>query len=298
MEKPISTIAMIINPQKDIGLQTAQKTLFVLAECAVSVRLSDTYRDTAEFQQYHRFLTFCREEQLLCGADCVLVLGGDGSVIKAASRAAAREIPVLGINLGRVGYLAEVERDALPSLILLCSGDYRVERRMMLDITVRRGGKIVHQMQPALNDAVISNGAIAHMVDLSVSCNGQYLTRFHADGVIAATPTGSTAYSMSAGGSIIDPVLDCICLTPVCSHSLTARPMLLAPASVLTIQNICTREDNTYLTVDGDENFKLLEHDVVEIRRSASETKMIRFGAHSFYMQLHRKLSKNEGDQI
>ena len=160
----------------------------------------------------------------------------------------------------------------------------------MLDVAVLRGGNEIYRMPHTLNEAVISNGAISHMVDLAVSCDGQAVSQFHADGVIVATPTGSTAYSMSAGGPIIDPTLDCFCLTPVCAHSLTARPMLLSSDCTLDIQNVCQREDNTYLTVDGAANFKLLYNDVVRIRKSSVETRMIRFHENSFFSVLNRKM--------
>ncbi len=287
MQKPIEVLSLMINTQKDVGLSMTREVLSVLSGCPVTVRICDDYR--TRLPAYDR-LIFCREEDLLSGADCALVLGGDGSVIKAAGRCARDRIPILGVNLGRVGYLAEVERDELRLLSGLCRGEYRVERRMMLDVSVYRGGKCIYRMPPALNDAVISNGAIAHMVELSVSCGGDPVTDFHADGVIVATPTGSTAYSMSAGGPIIDPAMDCVCVTPVCSHSLTARPMVLSPDSPLSIENICTREDNTFLTVDGVENYKLLEHDVVQITRAAEEALMIRFHENSFYSVLGRKM--------
>ena len=235
-------------------------------------------------------VTFVPDDMLFSGSDCAVVLGGDGSVIKAASACAEAGIPVLGINLGRVGYLAEVEQDELYLLSRLCRGEYRLERRMMLSVSVERGGKEIHRMPHALNEAVISNGAISHMVELSITCDGNFVTNFHADGVIIATPTGSTAYSMSAGGPIIDPALDCFCMTPVCAHSRSARPMLLASDCTLSIENTCQREDNTYLTVDGAANFKLLHRDIVKIRRSSVETKMIRFHENSFFSVLNRKL--------
>ncbi|MBO5649080.1 MAG: NAD(+)/NADH kinase, partial [Clostridia bacterium] len=156
-------------------------------------------------------------------------------------------------------------------------------------VNVCRNGAEIHRMPHALNEAVISNGAIAHMVELAVRCDGQTVTQFHADGVIAATPTGSTAYSMSAGGPIIDPSLDCFCLTPVCAHTLSARPMLLSADCTLEIENICMREDNTYLTVDGSANYKLLLGDTVRIRRSSVETRMIRFHESRFFSVLNSK---------
>ncbi len=289
MPKPIHTAAVWPNPKKDIGLRVTRDAIAVLAGCGTTPILPQSAR-AALGDKLPSAAVFVPDDALFDRCDCAIVLGGDGSVIKAASACAEQKIPVLGINLGRVGYLAEVEPEELYLLSRLCRGEYRVERRMMLSVSVLRDGCEIHRMPPALNEAVISNGAITHMVELSVSCDGQAVTNFHADGVIAATPTGSTAYSMSAGGPIIDPTLDCFCLTPVCAHSLTARPMLLSADCTLDIRNICQREDNTYLTVDGAANYKLLFDDVVRIRKSKAETGMIRFHENSFFSVLHRKM--------
>ncbi|MBP3919772.1 MAG: NAD(+)/NADH kinase [Clostridia bacterium] len=289
MQGQMHTLAVVPNLQKDIGLRVTQDALAVLADAPVTLRLPlSCRRMLSDLCQGN--VNFTSDDELYKNADCAIVLGGDGSVIKAASKCARRGIPLLGINLGRIGYLAEVEQNELYLLSRLCRGEYRIERRMMLSVTVMRKGREIHKMQPALNEAVISNGAISHMVDLSLACDGNYVSNFHADGVIVATPTGSTAYSMSAGGPVIDPALDCLCVTPVCAHSLSARPMLLSSQSTLTLENICCREDNTYLTVDGDENFKLLLGDVVSVCRAEVETKMIRFHANSFYSVLNRKM--------
>lgn len=290
MQKVMQNIVMIPNPQKDIGLRVTRDALAVLSGAPVSVRLPGDVRGLLA-DNIPDNTAFYPDSDLYTGADCAIALGGDGSVIKVASRCAAAGIPVVGVNLGRVGYLAEVEQDELYLLSRLCRGEYRVERRMMLSVSVLRGGKEIHRMRDALNEAVISNGAISHMVDLSLACDGDPVNKFHADGVIVATPTGSTAYSMSAGGPIIDPALDCFCITPVCAHSLSARPMLMSAQSRLTLENICTREDNTYLTVDGDENFKLLYGDTVSVRRAKAETKMIRFHENGFYAVLNRKFN-------
>lgn len=293
MQKPINTAALMICPEKDPGLSAARELLGTVSGYPLQIQIEGRFRgQLSEFSgEQFRFVS---EDALYENADCALVLGGDGSIIKAAARCAPKRIPVLGVNLGRVGYLAELERNELWLLPKLCVGDYRTEKRMMLSVSVWRDGKCIHRMTPALNDAVISNGAISHMVDLSLSCEGLPLLRLHADGVIAATPTGSTAYSMSAGGPVIAPVLSCICVTPVCSHSLDARPMVLSPESELSVENICTREDNTYLTADGTENFKLLHGDIVKIRRSETETEMIRFHQNSFYSLLSRKMGSRE----
>ncbi len=289
MQKQIHTVAVCPNPAKDIGLCVTHDAIAVLAGCGAKPLLPQSMRDTLG-AKLPTAAAFVPDDALFDGCDCAVVLGGDGSVIKTASACAERNIPVLGINLGRVGYLAEVEPEELFLLSRLCRGEYRTERRMMLSISVLRDGHEIHRMPHALNEAVISNGAISHMVELDVSCDGQAVSQFHADGVIAATPTGSTAYSMSAGGPIIDPTLDCFCLTPVCAHSLTARPMLLSSDCTLDIKNICRREDNTYLTVDGAENHKLLCGDVVRIRKSNVSTQMIRFHENSFFSVLNRKM--------
>ena len=289
MQKLIRKIAVSPNPQKDVGLRVTRDAVAVMAGCGAIPVLPQSM--CAEFgAKLPSSVVFVPDDMLFSDCDCAVVLGGDGSVIKVASLCANAKIPILGINLGRVGYLAEVEQDELYLLSRLCRGEYRIERRMMLSVSVLRDGREVHTMPYALNEAVISNGAISHMVELDVSCDGQTISGFHADGVIAATPTGSTAYSMSAGGPIIDPALDCFCLTPVCAHSLSTRPMLLSADCTLEIKNICVREDNTYLTADGAANFKLLFGDVVRIRRSAAETKMIRFHENSFFSVLNRKM--------
>ncbi|MBR5869717.1 MAG: NAD(+)/NADH kinase [Clostridia bacterium] len=289
MQKLIRKIAVSPNPQKDIGLRVTRDAIAVMAGCGATPFLPQSLCETLG-TKLPPSVVFVPDEMLFSDCDCAVVLGGDGSVIKAASLCADAKIPILGINLGRVGYLAEVEQDELYLLSRLCRGEYRIERRMMLSVSVLRDGREVHTMPHALNEAVISNGAISHMVELDVSCDGQTISGFHADGVIAATPTGSTAYSMSAGGPIIDPALDCFCLTPVCAHSLSARPMLLSSDCTLDIRNVCQREDNTYLTVDGAANFKLLYNDVVRIRKSAVETGMIRIHENSFFSVLNRKM--------
>jgi len=289
VQKKIQVIAVFPNAVKDVGFRITKDAMAVLADEPVVLRLPASLQTTIG-TDCTKNVVFCAEKALLDGADCALVLGGDGSVIKIASDCTERGIPLLGINLGRIGYLAEVERDELYLLTRLSRGEYRIEERMMLSICIERDGKTIHKMPLALNEAVISNGAIARMVELAVSCGGHPVTSFHADGVIIATPTGSTAYSMSAGGPIIDPSLDCLCITPVCAHSLSARPILLSPDSPLTIENVCQREDNTYLTVDGKENYKLLYGDVVMVRRAAASTRMIRFHENGFYTVLSRKM--------
>lgn len=229
-------------------------------------------------------------DALYAAADAVVVLGGDGSILEAARRAAARGTPILGINFGRLGYMAELEAGNLDDLHRLFTGDYTLERRMMLRVDLLGNGGELKSFCYALNDAVVSNGSVARVIDLELCESGELVTAYRADGLIVATPTGSTAYSMSAGGAVVDPTLPCFCVTPICPHSFAARPMVFSDRSVLEIRNICEREKMLYLTVDGKMNFELLRGQTVRITRSKLETKLIRFRKNGFYRTLYRKM--------
>jgi NAD+ kinase len=223
-------------------------------------------------------------------ADCIVVLGGDGSILDAARRAAPYHKDILGINMGHLGYMSELEVEDLSLLSRVVEGDYYIDERTMLSVEVykQNGGKKAESF--ALNDAVISNGSVTRIVDLELYEGGERVSGFRADGLIVATPTGSTAYSMSAGGPITDPHLPCFCVTPICSHSLVARPMLFCNDKVLEVKNICQREKMLYLTLDGRVNFELYRGDVVRITRSPMTTRLIRLHPKSFYATLQEKM--------
>lgn len=246
-------------------------------------KLMKTRRHRPEF----RYLPL---DTLYAEADAVIVLGGDGSILEAARRAATRGTPILGINFGRLGYMAELEAGELAELHRLFTGDYTLERRMMLRVDLLGSGGELKSFCYALNDAVVSNGSVARVIDLELSENGEAVTTYRADGLIIATPTGSTAYSMSAGGAIVDPSVPCFCVTPICPHSFAARPLIFPDRSVLEIRNICAREKMLYLTVDGKMSFELLRGQTVRVTRSKLETKLIRFRKSGFYRVLCQKL--------
>ena len=177
--------------------------------------------------------TFLPMDELYAHADLLIVLGGDGTILEAARRSAVRQTPILGINLGRVGYMAELEMGELDMLAHLFDrvtaeghipADYSIETRSMLHVEVVNTAGEVRQQMYGLNDAVITNGSVSRIVDIELSENGNPVTTYRADGLIVATPTGSTAYSMSAGGPVTDPRVKCFCVTPICPHSLAARP--------------------------------------------------------------------------
>ena len=229
-------------------------------------------------------------ESVYAEADVLIVLGGDGTILEAARRSAQRGTPILGINLGRLGYMAELELGELDQLSRLFSGDYRIETRSMLRVELLSAGGELRSFCYALNDAVISNGSVSRMIDLELLEGGTSVTTYRADGLIVATPTGSTAYSMSAGGAIVDPRVSCFCVTPICPQSFMARPLIFSDQSVLEVRNVCVREKMLYLTVDGRMNFELYRNQVVRVTKSSMQTKLIRLKSCGFYRKLRQKM--------
>ncbi len=229
-------------------------------------------------------------EAVYSEADIIIVLGGDGTILEAARRAAQRGTPILGINLGRLGYMAELEMSELELLDKLFTNDHTLEQRSMLRVELYSGEEL-RSFCYALNDAVISNGSVSRMIDLELSEGGTPVTTYRADGLILATPTGSTAYSMSAGGAIVDPRVPCFCVTPICPHSFAARPMIFSDTAVLEVRNICVREKMLYLTVDGRINFELYRNQTVRVRKSDMQTSLIRLKSSGFYRKLRQKMS-------
>ena len=236
---------------------------------------------------------FLQMDELYATVDLLVVLGGDGSILESARRASARRTPILGINLGRMGYMAELEMDELDLLShLFTDGGYNVEERSMLNISLigARGNVKVNTL--ALNEAVITNGAIARIVDIELSEGDLPVASFHADGLIIATPTGSTAYSLSAGGPIADPRVRCFCVTPICPHSLATRPMIFPDNTQLCVKNTSNREKMLYLTVDGRVNYELYRGETVKISRADAVTHLIRIKNCGFYRRLRLKMSE------
>lgn len=244
----------------------------------------------------HRFvkdkleLTFVSQDAMYSEAELLIILGGDGTILEASRRAAMRKIPILGINLGHLGYMAELELDELDLLDGLFNGQYTEEKRSMISVEILDESK-TRIASFALNEAVIRGGS-SRIVDLEMSEGGELITNYRADGLIVATPTGSTAYSMSAGGAIADPRINCLCVTPICSHSLTARPLVFPDSAVLEIKNTCQREKMLYVTVDGRINYELYRGNVVRITRSPMETTLIRLKNYSFYRKLRAKMNR------
>lgn len=207
--------------------------------------------------------------------DVVVVLGGDGTLLAVARAIGTRPIPILGVNLGTMGFLAEIARDELlPTLEEVIAGRFRTEERMRLEVVVERAGQELGRYL-ALNDAVIANTALARIVDLGVSADGADVTTYHADGLIVATPTGSTAYSLSAGGPLVLPSLEAIVLTPICPHSLSQRPLVLPPTCEIAVDARGRPGGDINLTVDGQVGRELSDGDRVSVRRSEHPVRLL-----------------------
>lgn len=232
-----------------------------------------------------------RELSAWQGVEAAVVLGGDGALLKTARALAPHGIPILGVNLGHFGFLSEVEGSAADEAVRrLAAGDYDVESRMMLDVRVRRRGRDMASYL-ALNDAVVSRGTFARILHIATRSGDEEVLRFLGDGVIVATPTGSTAYSLSAGGPIINPLLECLVLTPICPHALATRSVVLTPDEDVEVEVSAAHED-IMLTIDGQEGFKLRPGDTVAITRSVHRTRLVRLGRHSFYEVLRTRMGQ------
>lgn len=227
------------------------------------------------------------EDEIYSLSDVIITIGGDGTIIRYAKRAALDNKPVLGINAGRMGYLANIEQNELDLISKLKTRDYFVERRMMLSVSVIENGKLINEYT-ALNDAVITSGFISRIIDISVGVLGDYIN-YRADGLIISTPTGSTAYCMSAGGPIIDPLTQNICITPICSHSLSAKPILMGANNVLRVKAYSKKKTDIYLTIDGRKVAAIKPYTEIQIKKSPSVAQLIRLNDRSFYKTLSYK---------
>ncbi len=216
-----------------------------------------------------------RSRDAVCAsADLVVALGGDGTLLSVARAAGPRPVPILGVNLGTLGFLTAVTREeVLPALDRVLAGRAEIETRMRLEVEAFRGGRAC-EPRLALNDAVITNETLARMINLEALADGVPVTTYHADGLIVATPTGSTAYSLSAGGPILSPRLEAMLLTPICPHTLTHRPLVVPSAAVVEIRVLAPGQ-HVQLTVDGQDRLPLREGDRVLVRRAAAPVRLV-----------------------
>ena len=277
------------NPYRDRGLRAAQAAEKILRNVGVETAMCLPFSVEGGGTELPKHISLKNTQEELKTADMLVCFGGDGTILHAAKDANAFGVPILGVNLGSVGFMAELEQSELSMLSKLAAGKYSIESRMMLDVAVRRDGKVIFS-DIALNDAVLTKGAVARVLELEVYADKALMMRFSADGAIVATPTGSTAYSMSAGGPIVEPTAENMIVTPICPHALSARSVILGRERLVSLKMGRLTRKTAYLSVDGGKAFKLNGGDVVETKVSKSKTRLVRVTGRTFYEILNHKL--------
>src|SRR5262245_23799477 len=284
----MTRIAIVARPDAAQAQAVLQKLLASFRDRNLTVVLE---KETAGLVPSEALVTVTRAE-LPAHADLLMVLGGDGTLLSMARSVAESGIPLLGVNLGGLGFLtATTTEEMVPAVDAFLAGQMAVEERMMLAAQVMRGSQCVFQ-HIALNDVVITKSAMSRIINLSVTVEDQTATAYRADGLIISTPTGSTAYCLSAGGPILFPTMDAIVLVPIASHTLTNRPIVLPGTHRLGVTLQTAQE--VMLTLDGQVGFELREHDRVEVAQSPARVRLIRFPERHFFSVLRTKLKWGE----
>ena len=274
-------VVITSNPYRDKGFQAVRSAMNILRSAGVEVKLCLPFEVDKAFD-LPKDLRFCRLDREISNADMVICFGGDGTILHMAKAATRAGIPILGVNIGTMGFMAELELSELEQLRRIASDDYTIDERMMLDVTVHRDRDIIfHDI--CLNDVVITKGAVARIVHLSVECDGVQAMECGGDGVIVATPTGSTAYSLSAGGPIVEPDAHNILITPICAHDVVSRCIVASEKRVITVSLIKNSRRNAFLSVDGGKAVRLNMGEITTVKASELRTKLVRLKDRSFY---------------
>lgn len=279
------------NPYRDKNFQTVRNAVKILEDCGIETKLCLPFEVDKTFE-LPKDLTFHKLERELPNADLVICFGGDGTILHMAKAATKHAIPILGVNIGTMGFMAELESNEMDKLKQIASGDYEIDRRMMLDVTVRRDRDVLYR-DICLNDIAITKGAVARIVHLSVRCDGVQAMECGGDGIIIATPTGSTAYNLSAGGPIVEPEAKSMMITPICAHDMASRSIVTSDKRVITVALVRNAHRNAFLSVDGGKAVRLNMGDITTIRKSTMETKLLRLKERSFFDVLNAKFNCN-----
>ena len=280
-------IILCPNPSRDRDMESTREAMAILGEMGFQTVVCSPFRE----QRTELFGSIPARPltQELRTASLLITFGGDGTILHLAKLAALNKIPVLGINMGSLGFIAELEASELGALRKLKDWDFQIEPRMMLDVTVMRDGKQVYQ-NLGLNDAVIREGPISHVIHLSIASDGRHLADIDGDGVIIATPTGSTAYSLSAGGPVVEPMAEAMVVCPICTHNMRFSSYVLSPNHTLTVELVRNGRKPVYLCVDESRAFSLQQDDQVIVQRSKYVTRLVRLSEKSFCEVFAKKM--------
>jgi NAD+ kinase len=282
----INTVGIVSKPGSTAAVSVVPDLLDWLGARHVGVRMDE------QTAHYAGLSGGCTRERVADGTQLLIVLGGDGTLLAAARALEGRDIPIFAVNMGALGFLTAITVDEIyPELERALRNEHRIAARRMLQCELVRNGRVVAQYD-ALNDVVLTKAALARMIDLETHVDAHFVATYKADGVIVSTPTGSTAYSLSAGGPIMFPAVDALCITPICPHALTARPVLVPGSS--NIQMKVLSEDSTFLTIDGQIGEPVHHHDTVMCRASSKSVKLIRPPKMMFFDVLRAKLKWGE----
>ena len=286
----MKNIILAPNPYRDKNFQTVRNAVEVLKGVGLNPRVCLPF-DIDRSYELPKDLRFHRLDREIGNAEMVICFGGDGTILHMAKAATKRDIPILGVNIGTMGFMAELESSELDKLALLAEGKYRLDSRMMLDVTIQRDRDIIYH-DICLNDVVITKGAVARIVHLQVKCDGVCALESGGDGVIISTPTGSTAYNFSAGGPIVEPDARNIIITPICAHEVGSRCIVASDRRTVAVEMVHNARRNAYLSADGGRAVRLNMGDVAIVKKSKLETKLVRLKDRSFYDVVSAKFQK------
>lgn len=267
--------------------EAVRQTCEVLAAYDTKIFLP---REAAVLSDEISDVTYLDLEQGVSAADAMIVLGGDGTILRIAALAARYGTPILGVNMGHVGFMTELEPGEIPLVSCLCTGEFTIDDRMMLDVKVVRDGESVYS-DTALNEIMVSKSHPFHIIRMQLYSDGQMVTDFKGDGLILSTPTGTTAYSHSAGGPIIEPTAENIAVTPVCPFTIGAKPLVFSPHRQLTVKALGVDGGAVCVSADGGDGFEMRPEDSVVVCRAQHPARLIRVKNRNFYQILRHKLS-------
>ena len=286
----MKNVILAPNPYRDKNFQTVREAQRILKNAGVQAKVCLPFEIDRSYE-LPRDIRFCRLDRELPNAEMVVCFGGDGTILHMAKAATRKGIPLLGVNVGTMGFMAELECAEMGRLARLATGDYTVDTRMMLDVTIQRDRDIVfHDI--CLNDVTITKGAVGRIVYLNVKCDGVTALECGGDGMIISTPTGSTAYNLSAGGPVVEPDARNILLTPICAHDINSRCIVVSDKRTVAVQMTQNARRNCFLSVDGGKAIRVNMGDAVIIKKSHLETKLVRLNERNFYDVLNTKFRK------